>query len=205
MKRLAVSTKTRSQRPGGGLPIAPPATSHARLTRASSAGDATIKHMLAYVDGTPSDGIVLDYAAQIAVRFGAHIDVLHVRFDARGTTGNKGHAGLADRLLAAPVESSVSAAAGRARQYFDAWHAQCRLPVLDSGIATHGPSTQWRDVLGYESDVVARMGRLSDLVLVARESATSSSAMALETALFDTGRPVLMVPAGAPVNIFHRS
>jgi len=28
--------------------------------------------------------------------------------------------------------------------------------------------------------------------------------MALETALFDTGRPVLMVPAGAQVNIFHR-
>ena len=28
--------------------------------------------------------------------------------------------------------------------------------------------------------------------------------MALETALFETGRPVLMVPAGAAANIFHR-
>jgi hypothetical protein len=42
--------------------------------------------MLAYVDGSPSDRIVLDYAAQIALRFGAHVDVLRVRFDARGTT-----------------------------------------------------------------------------------------------------------------------
>ena len=64
-----------------------------------------------YVDGNPSDRIVLDCAAQIALRFGAHVDVLHVRFDARGTTRNKGHAGVADRLLAEPVESSVSAAA----------------------------------------------------------------------------------------------
>ena len=28
--------------------------------------------------------------------------------------------------------------------------------------------------------------------------------MALEAALFDTGRPVLMVPAGEPANLFHR-
>jgi nucleotide-binding universal stress UspA family protein len=160
--------------------------------------------MLAYVDGSSSDRIVLDHAAQIALRFDAHVDVLHVRFDARGTTGNKGHAGVADRLLAEPVESSVSAAAGRARQHFDAWHAQCKLPLLDSGIAAHGPSTQWRDVLGYESEVIARFGRLSDLVLVARGGASNSSAMALETALFETGRPALMVPAGAPANIFHR-
>jgi hypothetical protein len=147
---------------------------------------------------------VLDYASQIAVRFGAHIDVLHVRFDAHGTTWDKGHAGVADRLLAQPVESSVSATAARARQHFDEWHAQCGLLVLDSGIAAHGPSIQWREILGYESDVIANIGRISDLILIAREGSRSTSTMARETALFETGRPVLIVPEGEPLNLFHR-
>ena len=69
-----------------------------------------------------------------------------------------------------------------------------------------GPSSLWREIIGYENEVIARLGRVSDLIVVARagEGSSSSSAMALETALFDTSRPVLMVPVGTPANVFHR-
>jgi nucleotide-binding universal stress UspA family protein len=162
-----------------------------------------IKDTLACVDGSPRDRIVLDYASQIALRFGGHIDALHVRFDIHGKTSDKAHADLADRLLAEPIESTVKDAAARARRHFEDWHAQWKLPVRDAGTAACGPSTQWREVLGYESDVVARFGRISDLIVIARGSA-STSTMTRETALFETGRPVLMVPEGEPVNLFHR-
>ncbi len=148
---------------------------------------------------------MLDYACEIALRFIAHIDVLHMRFDARGTTAGKGPAGLADRLLAEPVEKSASEAAARARAHFDDWQQHCNLPAFNSGIAAPGPSVQWREILGYESDLIARLGRLSDLIVVARQGSRSSfSTMTLETALFETGRPVLMAPAGTAVNLFHR-
>jgi nucleotide-binding universal stress UspA family protein len=75
--------------------------------------------------------------------------------------------------------------------------------VLDAGIAAPRPSIQWREILGYESEIVARLGRLSDLILIARSGAASPT-LALETALFDSGRPVLMVPGGAAANLFHR-
>ncbi len=70
----------------------------------------------------------------------------------------------------------------------------------------HGPSSLWREITGYEDDVIARLGRVCDLIVVARKGASSStfSAMALETALFETGRPVLTVPAGTPASLFRR-
>jgi len=73
----------------------------------SSTSRPMIKHILACVDGSPRDRTVLDYASQIALRFGGHIDVLHVRFDVHGKTRDKAHTGLADRMLAEPIESTV--------------------------------------------------------------------------------------------------
>ena len=170
----------------------------------SSTSRPMIKHILACVDGSPRDRTVLDYASQIALRFGGHIDVLHVRFDVHGKTRDKAHTGLADRMLAEPIESTVKDAAARARRHFEDWRAQCSLPVRDTGTAAHGPSIQWREILGYESDVIANIGRISDLILIAREGSRSTSTMARETALFETGRPVLIVPEGEPLNLFHR-
>jgi hypothetical protein len=91
-----------------------------------------------------------------------------------------------------------------ARRHFEKWQAQCKLPLRDSGTAVQGPSILWREIVGYENEVIARLGRVSDLIVVARagEGSGSSSAMALETALFDTSRPVLMVPDGTPANLF---
>jgi nucleotide-binding universal stress UspA family protein len=203
MKKPATATKAsgRRARPalGTGRTVAKAASRYA-----AGIGYTSMKHILACVDGTQSDRCLLDYASQIALRFGAHIDVLHVRFDSRGATTDKRRAGIADRLLAEPVEKHVSEAAAHARRHFEEWHALCRLPVLDSGIAAPRPSIQWREILGYESEVIARLGRLSDLILIARSGAPSLSTAALETALFESGRPVLMVPGGTAVNLFHR-
>jgi nucleotide-binding universal stress UspA family protein len=189
----------------------PPSSLAARDTTslendASLSRRAGIKQVLVCVDGTDKDRAVLDLALQIALRFGSHVDVLHVRFDVHGITANKGHEDLVDRLLAEPVENTVAEAAARARRHFEEWHAQCKLQLHDSGTAVKGPSSLWREIIGYENEVIARLGRVSDLIVVARagERSSSSLAMALETALFDTSRPVLMVPDGTHANPFHR-
>src|SRR5262249_53920126 len=49
---------------------------------------ADIKQVLAWVDGTDNDWTVLDHALQLALRFGSHIDVLHVRFDVSAAKGS---------------------------------------------------------------------------------------------------------------------
>jgi len=167
---------------------------------------AAIKQILACVDGTDKDQSVLNHALQVALHFGSHIDVLHVHFDVHGASTDKRYKPLVDRFLDIPVERAATEAAARAHRHFENWQAQCKLPLGDTGIAMRGSSTLWREILGYENEIIAQLGRLSDLIVVARPSKLSSSfsLMALETALFDTSRPVLMVPDVVPKNLFHR-
>jgi len=199
-----VSTRDR-KRPDGFVPVRD-ANEAAPQRSASSTSTAAIKHILACIDGTQKDRYVLDQALQVALRFSSHIDVLHVQFDVHGVTDAKRHEGLFDQLLAEPVKRATIEAAVRARRHFTEWSATCELPPRDCGTGMRDQlSMEWREVIGYETDVVAALGRVSDLVVIARPGRVpASSSMALEIALFDTGRPVLMVPAGDPANLFHR-
>jgi nucleotide-binding universal stress UspA family protein len=170
------------------------------------ASGAGIKRILACVDGTVTDRVVLDHATQVAQRFASHIDVLHVRFDVRGASVGP-YEQRTDRLLGISVERAGTETAVHARRHFEQWRGQSDLPLRETGAAAAGPSARWREIVGYESEVVGRLGRLSDLIVVPRprQGASSFSLMALETALFDTCRPVLMVPEGANPNLFHRA
>jgi Universal stress protein family len=157
-----------SGRRSGSKSRPPSSRSPRRIVELSPENDAlpsrhfAVKHILVCVDGTDKDRSVLDQALQIALRFGSHIDVLHVRFDVHGTTSDR-HERQVDRLLDKPVEHIVAETAARARRHFEEWHAQCKLPLRDRGTAVHGPSSLWREMTGYEDDIIARLGRVSDL------------------------------------------
>jgi nucleotide-binding universal stress UspA family protein len=58
-----------------------------------------------------------------------------------------------------------------------------------------GPSASWREEDGRQNAVVGMSGRVYDLILVEQPEKLASIAEAtLEDALFESGRPVLMVP-----------
>jgi hypothetical protein len=147
-----------------------------------------VKQILASLDGTDKDRAVLDYALQVALHFASHIDVLHVRFNVHGASMGTGYERRMDRLLGIPVERAAAEAATRAHRHFDEWQARCNLPLRDIGSAIREPSTRWREIVGYDSEVIARLGRLSDLIVMPRPSEHSSSfsLMAAETALCST-------------------
>lgn len=62
----------------------------------------------------------------------------------------------------------------------------------------YGPTCYWHAHDG-DPDVVARLGRLADVIVIAcpGERSSYSDLRTLEQAVFDARRPVLMVPAGA--------
>jgi nucleotide-binding universal stress UspA family protein len=173
--------------------------------KATASSYPSLKQILAWVDGSDRDRAVLDQALQVALRYASHIDVLHVRLDARGAAAGNDAVLQLDSLLGIPVERAAAEAATRARMHFEEWHGQNGLPLRDIAAASHEPSTRWREIVGFENEVVARLGRLSDLIVMPRprERSSSSSLIALESALFDTCRPVLMVPQGAPRSLLH--
>jgi hypothetical protein len=134
-----------------------------------------IKQILACVYGTNNDQSVLNHALQVALHFSSHIDVLHVRFDVHGASTDKRYKPLVDRFLDIPVERAATEAAVRAHRHFENWQTQCKLPLSDTEMALRGPSTLWREILGYENEIIALLGRLSDLIVIARPSKLSSS------------------------------
>lgn len=90
--------------------------------------------------------------------------------------------------------------ADRARREFAEKTAANGLPMQEVETPATGPAAGWREREGNEAEVVGQHGRLFDLIVVGRPEGAASRRWReiREAALFETGRPVLLAPIGAP-------
>lgn len=158
-----------------------------------------MKSILAVVTGSDLDRAVLDAAHAIGLAFGSRIEVFHPRYDP--TLGvplvGDGMMGFSLTDIMSTLEAQSKGQAERARRAFDAWCAERAVPPAES--ATQGPSTLWREMTGAPSELVTLRGRLADIILVERPGHPEhDTVLVTESALFDSGRPVLCVPPAAP-------
>ncbi len=150
----------------------------------------------------PADG-TLDYIRclkigfQWARRLESHVKVLHVRSDPKDTVPLLGEgmsvAMIEDMMDIAKKEGDARSSS--ARLAFDAIVAEQNVSIADTPIDT-GFSTSWFEAVGREDESIAAHGRLADLTIAARptEESDVSTNLNLNAALFETGRPVLVVP-----------
>lgn len=83
----------------------------------------------------------------------------------------------------------------RARSHFETCAAELGLRL--SGLAAaDGPTAAWREIEGAEEQVVGSHGRLFDLIVLGREFGKGwlNWRVIVESALFESGRPVLVMP-----------
>lgn len=158
-----------------------------------------IRTILVPTDGSDAANPVMEVALTLGRDLAAHVDVLNVRPDPKDTIPLLG-----EGMSVAMIEDMIQIAekegrdrAGRGRQAFDALVKKLDIAVSDKPEAG-GASAHWSEEVGRDDEVTARRGRLADLMVVARPTETSdvSSTLTLNAALFDTGRPVLVVPPG---------
>jgi len=84
----------------------------------------------------------------------------------------------------------------QARTLFHTVMGRQGIPVDGTGA---GVTAEWREESGRQNAVVGTLGRIFDLIVVERPAKLASLAEAtLEDALFESGRPVLMVPQTVP-------
>lgn len=85
--------------------------------------------------------------------------------------------------------------AGQARARFDACAGQMGISVGDVGAAA--AAAGWREIEGVEGQVVGSHGRLFDMIVMARNFGHPwlNWLTMVESALFESGRPVLLTPA----------
>ena len=155
-----------------------------------------MKNLLAVV-GDGNAAPVLEAALIAARRFNGHIVGLHSLTTEYAVVfgGEMGFSisSEVDRTL----EREGHERRDQARRLFrDVMNAR-GVPMGSLPPGYEGPSASWREEDGRQNAVVGMTGRVYDLILVEQPEKLASIAEAtLEDALFESGRPVLMVPRG---------
>jgi nucleotide-binding universal stress UspA family protein len=155
-----------------------------------------IRDLLVHLDDTAQSAARLDLAAGLAQRFGAHLVGLHVlQVPLPVFAGAEAGGGAALAELIEDLQKEADAAATRVEANFQA------------RIARDGLAGEWRLVEGMLGPQVGTQGRYADLVVVGQAAPEGpADNVHIEAALFDTGRPVLVVPyAGHAGSIGRRA
>lgn len=156
----------------------------------------TIKKILVPLDGNQLNQAVLDTALAGARRFQAHLEVLYVRPDPREMLPYA-TLGMSDTMKQTVIEAAQRSGAEIAKHIRATFEQFCRdnkLALIDKPPASDKASASWREETGHPGEALIRRGRLSDLIFVARPGEERAAAETLETALLETGRPLVVVP-----------
>ncbi len=153
-----------------------------------------MKNLLAVI-GDGNAGPVLEAALMVARRFDSHIVGLHSLTTEYAVVfgGEMGFSisSEVDRTL----EREGHERRDQARGLFGDFMTAHGVPMGSPAPGYVGPSASWREEDGRQNAIVGMSGRVFDLILVEQPEKLASIAEAtLEDALFESGRPVLMVP-----------
>jgi nucleotide-binding universal stress UspA family protein len=133
-----------------------------------------LRNLLVHVDGSPSSMMRTDLALSLASAHGARLTGLYVgEIPSSDKAGEEGHA------------TWIAQTAARAEQLFR--------ERTDGAI----PPTQWKCANGRTPEIIAQMARRSDLVVIGQdvEQTAEPAIGSIARVVFDSGRPVLVVPA----------
>jgi nucleotide-binding universal stress UspA family protein len=153
--------------------------------------------ILVPLSGEAHDRAALAAAYHIARPFRAHITGLFMRPDPVEAIGvfQGIPPEMVDRVTRAAT-ATWNERAGRARQAFDEARAAADAALADRPTGTDTVTAHWREVTGAKDVLLAGHGRLADLVVFAGMRADGPAEIKehFATALFNTARPVLLVP-----------
>src|SRR5215472_6187961 len=160
-----------------------------------------IKTILVPATGSDLDIAVFRSALTVARAFAAHLEVLHVHVDATAVAATMASdAGVGAMVigLVDQIEQDAGRREAKARQSFQEFCAREQLVLADTPIAQGAPSAQWLRQIGDQAYWVAELGRSADLLIIGRQTDDPGvSVDTIETALFGSGRPVLISPTAA--------
>lgn len=151
------------------------------------------RSIVALLDGDDSDRVVAQSAMTVARACDATVDGLIVRPDPREA------AQLAvDGMSPSMIESVIDAA----RDDADRRIAEARETFESCCTAAAGVRAGWHQRIGPATMAAIERGRLCDVIVAAHPATCSDAggALAVESLLFDTGRPILLI-GHAPLDL----
>lgn len=154
-----------------------------------------IKSILVLLSGGADDAAPVSAAFALAQRFAAHLEVLHVRPDPNAVAPFIGE-GASGTMVQEMIDAASRDAAARERKAVALFEdARAKAPQANA---------EWRVETGREADAAVRRGRLVDLIVAPRPAEEVEGQVTVEALLFDSGRPVLLMPPAPPSGIGSR-
>lgn len=154
----------------------------------------TIRTITLPVRGDGMGNNVLAHAAVLAKRFAAHVTVLHCR---PRPSDMMPYGVPIPRMLREQLRNSASQLADEEE---NALRGEYSALIATLGLEERAPgggsaSASWQEAAGRQIDVLKHYGRLADIIAVAKPDRDRNlGANTLKSALFASGRPVLMCP-----------
>lgn len=155
-----------------------------------------IKSVLCVFGGQPHEQDALDCAMALAQSHSANIRVLHISLDP-GTymAAFSGEIAAAGTIMIA-IEKKNTEQLAAAKQYAASFAQKHNIPLDTPDRLAHHASAQFLHLTGIVDMIVASEGRLSDLIIISQPADKHNVYQndILTSALFNTGRPILMIP-----------
>ena len=141
----------------------------------------------------------LDTALKLSRSVGAHIRVLFLCREPHAVLTAMPDVVRAAGVTVDGIEGEFRAAAVAGRAQLDAWCTQNHVERHDEGDRINAVFATWEEQVGEIETLLAIAGRVTDVTVVDRPDAVVEfTERAFDTAVFSTGRPVLVVPPRLP-------
>ncbi|WP_162306090.1 universal stress protein [Oleisolibacter albus] len=166
------------------------------------------RKLLCVLSGGPGDAAALGTAFALVRPVEGHVEALFVRTDPREAVPmvGEGVSGVLMHDILTAVEKENQTRSQTARAAFNTVRDQAGATLAEVPQGHHGCTAHFTEAEGLAEQVVVDLGRLSDAVVFPRVGAEqeSSTLLALEAALLDSGRPLIVAPPTAPEAAGHR-
>ena len=158
-----------------------------------------------------SDAQALESAFNMAIRFGAHVNALHIKIDPRSAAAFVGE-GMTSTMIESVIEMAEKDGEERrlrAAALFKEITSRMEIPVI-TNIADRptadGPSSRFVEKQGNSEDTIHSYGLLFDLIMICKQDGEEqiNNSLLINTALRETGHPVLLMDKAIPLDIGKR-
>jgi nucleotide-binding universal stress UspA family protein len=144
----------------------------------------------------------LDAALQMGRREPVHINAVFIRPDAAIIAASMPDMAIAAGITIDHIEQEGREAEATARAKFEAWRLANNVEADDGNLRVSNAG--WRERVAPVETVMVEAGRLSDLIILSRPNASDGvTQRAFDAAVFDSGRPTLIVPDELPANLLN--
>jgi nucleotide-binding universal stress UspA family protein len=152
----------------------------------------TIKSILCVFGGLESELNALNTTFVLGEAYGAHVRILHISPHPAAYAGIYGEGVYATPIIVEAVEKENTERMQKAKQYVTSFAAKHHIPLDAPESPAHHASAKFLHLTELAETAIAHEGRLSDLIVMSRYEELAGDT--ITPALFNTGRPVLIVP-----------